>query len=166
MKKTITLTDDQIKDVSTPYVIIPATENLDYTGVPTQVPLPITVIIKLDNNAAGYSNIDPDARFIIVWGSDWSTDLMEVRAQLLEVQSLAHIYQPLPLVRKTLPADPDPDNPHLHYLNNELSSFQMDGGLQDNALALVLKNGSSGDLTGGDPLNSLKVTVFYQPLDL
>jgi hypothetical protein len=44
--------------------------------------------------------------------------------------------------------------------------FINGGGILDNALAFVISNGASGDLTGGNPANSMKVTVIYTEIHL
>jgi len=166
MKASITLNNAQIKTVVTPYVIIPATETLNYSGVPTQIPLPLSVIIRIDNGAGGYINVDGAAQFVIALGSDWSMNFMNVRAGGLDSASGCRIYIPEYLYDYTNGV-PTPAEGVSHFHNiSTVGGLDFDGGLQDNALAIVLDNLSAGDLTGGDDANSLTVTVLYDIIDL
>lgn len=159
MQATLTLNNAQIKDVNTPYVIIPATEVLGYIGVPTSIPVPINITITVNTLAGSYTNVDGDIEWIIAIGSDWSCDLMSASAASLG-NSGGLIYFPNYIGHITTATLSDDVNPHVHLVNALLNGYNLDGGIQDNALAIVLKN-ALGDLADGHADNTLTVTVAY-----
>jgi hypothetical protein len=162
MQTSITLTNAQIKDVNTPYIIIPATETLGYSGAPATIPVPISVIIKLDNAAGAYSNVDSEAKFVIVWGSDWSLDLMQARAASIASGGSDYVFFPQYLNIVTESTETPAETVlHSHGIPPKLQGVNLSGNIQDNALAVVLSNASAGDLADGHADNSLTVTVVY-----
>ena len=160
MQASITLTNAQIKDTGTPYVIVPSTQTLGYVGAPTTIHVPIFATITVNTTAGVYTNVDPAAKFIITIGSDWSNDLINAKADSLGADNAALTYFTNSLGVQTDNAAPD--TPHFHGIGPHfLNGYGLAGNIEDNALALVLSNASSGDLTGGHASNSLTVTVVY-----
>ena len=164
---TLTLTDAQIKDVGTPYILVAATETLGYSAPPTQLFVPMHVFVSWNNNAGAYTNIDtPTCEFIIGWGSDWSMDVMKLEASYLDQgSSAARVSSAFNALYETQDfSTPAEGILHKHGLEG-LRGFDVDGGIEDNALFFLIRN-NNGDLTGGDSANSLKVTVIYYTVGL
>lgn len=159
LSATVTLTDAQIKDVGTPFVIIPATEVLGYNGAPTQIPVPLSAVIRLDNSAGEYGNVGVST-FVIALGSDWSLNFLSVQAGNLTGAGAVHTYITSPFDPNTSDNVPVDSDPHVHAITVPFTGIDLTDNIEDNAIAIVLSN-SDGDLTGGNAANSLKVTVFY-----
>lgn len=153
--QSVTLTDAEIKALpSVPIVVVPATQVLNYSGLPTELPLPLAFIVSL-SNTVGYGNVDGAASYVLAMGSDWSLDAMQSDANLMappqdsvRIIGIANSY-------------------HSTLVSGMIVPFRvLAGGIQDNALAIVLNNGIAGDLTGGNPANSMTVTVLYTIIDV
>jgi hypothetical protein len=149
------LTDAEIKTLpSVPIILVPATETLNYSGLPSQLPLPLAFSVSLDTSAGGYGNVDLDARYVLALGSDWSYNAMSVLysnvAQLN--QSVSQIG-----IANTYDSQVQP--------NSQILPLRLSSGvLLDNALGIAFNN--PGNLTDGNVNNSMKVTVYYVIADL
>jgi hypothetical protein len=106
----------------------------------------------LDTRAGVYST--DDAAFVIGVGSDWSDDLSGEAASIGNLQAAV-----VSLIRFQLPeltfSDPDINN-----VNNIISASWL-----DNAIIVAIRH-STGNLTGGHEDNSLRMTVYYDEIDL
>jgi len=150
---TVTLNNDQIKALpSVPFVLIEPTETIDYVGIPQRIFVPKFVYGVLDTRAGVYST--DDAAFVIGVGSDWSDDLSGEAASIGNLQAAV-----VSLIRFQLPeltfSDPDINN-----VNNIISASWL-----DNAIIVAIRH-STGNLTGGHEDNSLRMTVYYDEIDL
>ena len=162
---TLTLDNDEIKAANTPYILVAATESLGYSGLPTKLFVPIQAFVMLNTAGGAYANIDPEPRYIIGWGSDWSMNVIATFMGSLAGTSTANIYRFTDTGYRTNPeVTPAETVLHDHQLSNLVVS-DLIGNLEDNALIFVLGNGA-GDLTDGHADNSLTVTVLYYEVDL
>lgn len=155
---TVTLDNDQIKALpTTPVVIVPATEVLDYVGMPTELPVPFMATMTFDTSAGAYTNVTTDhvPYFIVAFGADWSWSAT-VRTIELIPDSADVKFAWLPPDTQTGVLSPD---------FTAAETFGADS-LQDNALVVACNNGASGDFTGGNAANTLKVTVYYVVVSL
>lgn len=156
LSQSVTLTDAQIKTLpSAPVVIVPATQVLDYSGLPSQLPLPVAFSVVIDTIAGAYTNVDGGAFYVIAIGSDWSTNGMEADQNLMA--GLQNAVNQVGIANS---------------FNNTLAGAFIQplniraGDILDNALAIALSNGGAGDLTGGNAANSMTVTVLYTIVDI
>lgn len=157
LSRTVELTDAQIKALpTTPIVIVPATEVLNYAGLPTQVPLPLAFRVSVNTLAGAYTNVNGLAHYVLALGSDWSADAMQSATQ----NQMAQLDANIPMIGIC--------NSYQQGLDNAMIAPLKipSGGLQDNALAIVFDNEGSGNLTGGNAANSMKVTVLYTIIDV
>jgi hypothetical protein len=153
--KSITLTNAQIKTLPTvPQVIVPATEVLNYSGLPTRLPLPLFFSVTLNSLAGAYTNVGAAAYYVLAIGSDWSLDGLQADQNLMINLASA--------VRGIGAA-----NSFHEVLNSGFIAplTMTNGSLQDNALAIALST-DNGNLTGGNVANSMKVTVLYTIIDV
>lgn len=155
LSQSITLTDAEIKTSPTvPIVIVPATEVLNYSGLPTRLPLPLVFSVSINTLAGAYTDVNGAAFYVLAIGSDWSTNGLEADQNLMA---------PLQNSARVVGAT--------NSFNQEIVSTLIEplkiqaGSLQDNALAFALQN-FAVNLTGGDPANSMKVTVLYTIIDV
>lgn len=156
LSATVELTDAQIKALpTTPVIIVPATETLNYVGLPGRLPLPLAFSISLDPSEGAYTNVNSPASWVLALGSDWSSDAM-----ISSVDTMCQLEDVTPQIGIC--------NSYSNaILNSLISALRINaGGLQDNALALAVRNGEAGNLTGGDAANTLKVTVLYTIIDV
>jgi hypothetical protein len=112
------------------------------------------MVISVDAIAGAYTNLAAEPRFIMAMGSDWSIDALQTDLNVAHLQDaaasvgVANSFQRLTISDAIMPL------------------FINGGGILDNALAFVISNGASGDLTGGNAANSMKVTVLYTIVDV
>lgn len=153
----VTLTDDQIKALpSVPVAVVAPTEILNYAGNPTQFFLPVSgaaFLTKPNNN--GYGNVDAP-NLILAWGSDWSTSI-GLAAEWQEIGTAAPILGPI------TGAFSDALDWLLTFIMGP-STFG-DGSIQDNGIFVLIFN-DFGDLLGGDPDNTLKVSLGFLVFDV
>jgi hypothetical protein len=149
LSSSTTLTDAEIKTAPTvPVVLVPATETLDYSGLPTVIFLPLAMIISIDATAGAYTNLDSNLRFIIAMGSDWSTDALRTDGNIAHIQDAVASFGAANTFQQTT-------------IGSVIQPLFVNGGaLLDNALVFVIGNGEV-NLTGGNAANSMKVTVLY-----
>lgn len=146
----VTLTDEQIKSLpSSPVELLPS------QGAGKMI-LPVSVVIKF-NNTANYTNIAPTATLSVVhYGYGLLVSLSEeynngVSNLLANDGNMFAVLNPQSDVSPTA---------------GMRAEFGFPEYFADQGLALNLYNGFNGDLTGGDPSNSLQVTVYYFIVDL
>lgn len=152
----ITLDNDQIKTLPTvPQAIVPATEVLNYSGLPNQLFLPVAFSVTVHISDGAYTNVDSAAKYVLAIGSDWSINGME--ADLATMAQLA----------STTPQIGIANSYNANTLDTKILALHVSaGGLQDNALALVISNGALGNLTDGNAANTMDVSVFYIIVDV
>jgi hypothetical protein len=154
---TVTLTDADIKALpTTPFVIIPPTEILDYSGLPTQLVWPFVSFSLVTSHAADYTNVNVGCFFGVDWGSDDSYTLCTRATTNNIINELGEFgtYLPLQLTGSNFGAS-------LPAYTNTLKD-----SLLDNALVFFAQNQGDGNFTGGDPANEMKLIVRYTVIDL
>jgi len=169
---TVTLTDaDMLASVEgDPTVIVPATEVLNYSGLPTTIPIPVSLWL-FANLTAQYANLDPLLNLALVWGSDWSVDLAYYDAPgVFASEGVYGCCAEFPALRHNVftaaGAVVSPGNPPtVTQVIIQPRRAQLRDNLQDNALAIQINN-NNANLTGGDPANTLLVSVTYHILNL
>lgn len=174
---TKTLTDAQIKTLPTdwqanaPVAIIPPTEPaLNYLTPASRLFVPLFAFAALDNGAGVYGNMRGDGKVVrlrLVWGRDWSisvgalmglttadatTGLIALKEENFASLLLGGGGQPRFSVF-TLPG-------------GMMDGTQNGASLNDNGLYIIADNGADGAFTGGDPANTLNVTVLYAIVDV
>lgn len=142
---------------SAPYVLIAATEVLNYSGFPSSIPVLVQASLVLNNIAGAYTG-DVDAALLIAMGSDWSTDL----TQRSIPNGLTNAgLQVIPLSPKMVaPVASTPITADIFAVNTNLN-----GQVQDNAIVLAASN-SGVPFGGGHANNKLWVILAYQLLDV
>jgi hypothetical protein len=150
---TVILTDAQIKALpTTPVVIIPATETPNYTTNLTEVPVIVGGLMLANNYAVAYSNVDNAAYFELVLGTDhtpWGSNTTTYPAFAIGGDAMVQLIAG-PFAATAVPgALIGP------------SSTGFDRNFYDNAVRLAMNNQSAGDLTDGDPTNTLQITLLY-----
>lgn len=162
MQATVTLTNDQIITLPTSLVVlVPATETLGYSGVPTQLPLPIAAFARLNNSAGAYSGLDAGIKFILCWG-EYDVNVMEADAVALDDPTPGRGYRFIPF--RTNVSSESPTDPHSHSIVQFVSNLGLNGSFGDNSLRIYLSNGDN--LADGNAANTLTVTVIYAVIDL
>ncbi|HEX7936767.1 MAG TPA: hypothetical protein VF573_27350 [Paraburkholderia sp.] len=154
----VTLTNAQIKAwPSTPIVIVPATEVLNYSGTPTILPIPVYAVGLFNFTAGAYTNVDANARALLAFGSDWSDDASQSNyiQQKFTAARRGLIWFQLP---RLFGIDVTIDD------NLVTDNIFIDDNFQDNALAVACFNGG-GALTGGHAGNTLMIDVQYLVLN-
>jgi hypothetical protein len=144
-----TLNNAQIKALPTTAIqIVAPTEVLDYEGFPVSVPVPVVAIISSNLWSTSYGNNDTN-RWGLFYGSDRSAG---------------------PIITSILNSDFAQDGGKMFYILGAGGVTSADplegmyqplyGSLLDNGLYLGVIS-FIGDMTGGDPANTMKVTVLY-----
>lgn len=146
----VVLTDAQVKSLpSSPVEIMPS------PGVGKMI-LPVSVVVKFDNTA-NYTDIAPTATLGVVhyyYGllaslsegyNSGVTNLFANDADMFTVLN------PQSAISSTMGMRADYNYPEY---------------FADQGLMLVLYNGFNGNLEGGDPANTLTITVYYVIVDL
>jgi hypothetical protein len=152
---TVTLTDAQVKALpTTPAVIVPPTEVLNYSGVPVHLYAPLLGIARVATHLADYANVDSTCIFGFNLGSDnsftYSTQSLVGSADnILNTAGGIGVFSPATLTGSAAGALT------LAFTNT------LSDALLDNAVVFSCLNGGAGDFTGGDSGNELKLTVFY-----
>lgn len=146
-----TLTNAEILSLpTTPVVLIPATQTLNYSGTPASLPIPVTALVSCPAATANYTNADATFVFRLVWGSDYSLDVAAILNATLNGERVPSAYPVVGVTELNVFSSP-----------NLGLAQQSSGTFFDNALALAAKNGALGNLTGGNAANTLRVTVAY-----
>jgi hypothetical protein len=138
---TVTLTDAQIKALPTTYIEVVAAP-----GIRKMLVLQ-SALIQFYISGGNYTNVDIGSYLIIGYG-DWAVDASSI---VLFSGSENNLFSVL-----TTAQDGDLTAGYLTAGNNTL---------QEN-IALKVISSNSGNFTGGNPANTLKVTVYYVVVDL
>lgn len=149
---TVTLTNDQILALpTTPVVIIPATEVLNYSGNPSKLFYVVKAYAILNAAGGTYSNCNITGTLQLGWGSDFSNPIA-ISAQVygpgLQGTGIGH--------GATFEA--------FSFFIAEVS-LQNDA-TYDNAIVIKADNAGDGNYTSGHPANTLKVVVHYFEVDI
>jgi len=154
LTKTVTLTDAQIKALPTTSVdIVPAP-----SAGRMLVPFAAAFITNFD--AAGYTNVDPGAWVYLQWGSDWAShgpshDFASVKDANGSILTFGG-QQFFPVVLGTAN-----DGNGSNFPPGDVASK-----FAGKPISAYVINGVLGNLTGGDPANTLTVTVLYAVVDV
>jgi hypothetical protein len=152
---TAILTDANIKALATtPFVLVPPTQTLGYSGVPSTLPTPVFATGVLNTVGGAYTNVASTTALLLANGTDWSDDAStrNLVEQKLNVQAVS-------LLRFLMPRFTINGADDKIFIDNTY----LTDNYEDNALVLALSN--SGDLTGGHASNTLRLTVQYYILD-
>lgn len=151
------LTDADIKALpTTPFVLVEPTETLNYSGLPTQLQVPLFVIVRVVNSTGDYTNINALCLTNINLGSDNSLTFSPPMggSEIFNDLGFATFFsQPA----RTGDASGDPILPFFNTLTD---------ALLDNAIVLAVNNQGDGNFTGGNAANRIRVTVLYTIIDL
>jgi hypothetical protein len=156
LKRSIELTHAEIITLpTTPVVVVPATETLNYEGIPTRLQLPLYSIVRVVTLTAPYSNIDAGCQILINLGSDnsFTHSPAMVGPDLLTEAGFTVFY---PLRAGTGASSGLPILPAWNNLTDSLL---------DNAIVIACLNGVSGNFTEGHEDNVIRVTTFYVEAD-
>lgn len=155
-QQTVTLTDAQVKALpTTPVVLIPATEVIDYSGLPDSLPRVVDVVVFAKNTTA-YTNIDATGEWQVAWGSDNSATILKQEESVASGLEQGTKYFRAPTsFSGTVSAD-----------KIFPQTQRLDDALYDNAVILRFHNAAAGNLTGGNAANKLRVTVTYTLVEL
>lgn len=176
LKKTVTLTDADIKQLPVGWqtnaafpIIAPSEPALNYNTSPTKLFIPILATIVLDTAAGAYANLDAAfAKLRLVWGRDWSFSVAQLAGALNTLGTMVGDKAPYTIQTLTI-------NNLLASTAKNFASFLPiihDGGfsgafLNDNGLYIVTDNGATvGPYTNGNVANTMKVTVYYDIVDI
>lgn len=153
--------------------LLEPTEILDYEGLPTEIPVPVSCyIIGISEGGAAYANTA--GRYFKMTLSTGNDASLGTTVQQSYIQNVATDVDNDGVVEDsfTMPIMQEfmklPEEGHSYFSGMfvfaETGSSRLDGNLQDNGLLLTLgsiEGGSSGNVTGGDPSNKLLVHLTY-----
>lgn len=149
------LSDAEFKALpSDPYIIVPSTEVLNYSGFPSAIPVSISATIIV-NNAAGAYIADSDAYLVIAMGSDWSSDLTQKSLPTPLTNAGLNVITLAPKGLVSVVTIP------LAY-STVAEEVRLNDSVIDNAIVLAASNGSAGNFTGGNAANKAWVIFTYQ----
>lgn len=149
-----TLTDADIKALpSTPFVLVPATQTLNYSGTPELIPIPSYALGIFNFSSGAYTNLDADSRVLFGVGSDWSDDISHfnfIESKFTTARRGLLFFQ----FPKFFASTANIDNYQV------VDNIFINDNFQDNALVLACYN-PSGALTGGNADNTLEIIIQY-----
>lgn len=147
--KSVTLTDTQTKTLPTSYIeIVPAPGENKILG------FLFSVIIQ-DSQGGAYTNIDADNIIRVVYG-EWDCDASEImRLSTANVKSF--------LIGSSA-SSADQRVSWANMLSSDV--FANTSQIVNQPLKLIMYNDPSGNLTGGNIANTLKVTIYYVVIDI
>jgi hypothetical protein len=156
---TVTLTNDQIKGLPTTAVeLVPAPGAGKVIVAPSAVIFGAMLVHTFPDMGSGYTNVDPQisVSFVLSLDPGWALDT-EYRpdGSHLNLNLDPTQWDDLQIVSFITPY-------------NVTSPVDTVGRshIEDKPLTLRFFNASLGDLTGGDPANTLAVTTYYAVADL
>ena len=134
---------------TTPVIIIPATETLNYTGFPSVLYYPTITYALLDSSGGGYTNVSTGATdgLVLAWGSDWSVTIGFSGEPQLPAGGLEYGFLRSQIGPRFQSFWVIPD-------------FCSAGDFQDNAMVITASN-SAGNYTGGNASNTLTIRGYY-----
>jgi len=156
------------------FTLVEPTETLDYTGLPTEIPVLIAcTVIGISGGGAVYENAE--GRHLVIMlstGQDFylGRSVRATRYQYMladhidsdyvgdaryDIQSLDQVMA-LPGAGQSMLSQ---------FVFVETGTSNLSGSLQDNGLSLTIAPGG-GNLTGGDPTNKLIVNLTYTVVTL
>lgn len=158
----VVLNNEEIKGLpSTPVVIVPATEVLNYSGFPTRLFVPVKAYVVLDTTGGAYSNTNGNNNYLVLaWGSDWSLTL----ARGGSLQEIAATSPPEFNFISSVIGSADQAKQYISFAIGEQAA--KTDNLQDNAIAITMNNGGAGPLQDGHSDNTMLVVIQYFELSL
>lgn len=143
----VTLTNDQILALPTDgFVLVPPTETTGYATLPTQAPWPLVAVATLDlRSGNAYTNVSNDAFLTIAVGDTGDVTVLKSNFYSFLNASTGQINGQ-------------------QFFPNAGVTF-IDSSFQDNGLVLFTDS-TLGNFTGGDPANTLTVSVYYRTVNL
>lgn len=174
IQKVITIPHAQILTLfSSGFTIVEPTEILNYEGLPTEIPIPISCnVIGISGGGAPYDNAT--AKYLMMTlstGNDVRVGSSMGHVTFLNVGMDINGDGVLDGITDVESLDlrmklPGAGHSYLTgmFVFAETGIGQLDGNLQDNGLALTLGSvgsGFAGNVTGGDPSNKLLVHLTY-----
>lgn len=154
----LTLNNAQILALpTTPAVIVPPTEVLNYEGTPNQLFMPILGVSRTVIHAVDYTNINAACIFGFDIGSDDSfTYSVRITGgtEVLNSTGGVSFFSPMTLSGGEVG------------VRNMAFGNNLSDSLLDNAIVFFAFNQGDGDFTGGDPTNEIKLTVSYLAINI
>jgi hypothetical protein len=155
-----TFTNAQIKASPTvPLVLIPATESPNYATNLTRVPVILGGRVTLSNYAVAYTNRNADAGITLLLGSDATPDMDGSSALCVPILRGQTSLGGGDAICSILPG-------LLNVAPVSVIGGAFEGNFLDNAVMFAIDNQGNGNLTAGDPTNTLTVTVLYCVVDV
>lgn len=158
LSQSFEFTNAQVKaSPTTPLVIVPATEVINYTGIPTRLQIPLFAFVRTANLAAAYDNINASVATYINLGSDNSFTYSGPLKGGAYLQFNGSVFMlPCP----GFLTGSESGVPIVASFNN------LNDSLLDNAICFAVNNQGTGNFTGGEPANVIKGLVLYAIIDV
>ena len=159
------LNNDEIKAwPTTPLVVIPSTETLEYSGHPASLILPVGVTFIINTLGGAYGNIDNAFYYQVNIGSDQSDTSLILHDYLGTLSQQKLNILSFGWLGRTETIESSPDSPHVHRLYP--IALRLEDNLEDNAVVVGFNNAAAGNLTGGHVDNYIKGEVLYRTFQI